>query len=218
MGATIAYMFQLHCYDICFLRCTHPWSSDIYMHGLALLLRDHHRCIIQRSGCDRCDTDGFGRHIIIDQSNTVDYNRGYQLLFYGSRFTMLLLLDGPYYARTCGRGFRGNPRPVIVFNSSSRKGTPFASNISKGFSFVDKVSVPISDNIKRNNMLPFANRPELMNQYTTSSKYAGVQRHSMMLDAQLFLLLHSRQDLNKAYYFRSENQTEPPSMADRRSP
>ena len=46
------------------------------MHGLALL-RDHHRRIIQISGCDRCDTGGFGRRIVIDQSNTVDYNRGF---------------------------------------------------------------------------------------------------------------------------------------------
>ena len=123
MGATIAYMFQLHCYGLCFLRCTHP-GHRMYMQGLALLLRDQHRCIIQIC--------------------------------------------------TCGRGFRGNPRPVVVFNSSSRRGTQFASNISKGFSFVDKVSVPISDNVKRNNMLAFANRPELMKQYTTSSKYAAV--------------------------------------------
>ena len=68
------------------------------MHGLALLLRDHHRCIIQISGCDRCDTGGFGRRIAIDQSNTVDYNRGYLLLIYGSRFTMLFLLVEPDYA------------------------------------------------------------------------------------------------------------------------
>ena len=47
-----------------------------YMHGLALLLRDHHRCIIQRSGCDRCDTGGCGRRIVIDQSNRIDDNRG----------------------------------------------------------------------------------------------------------------------------------------------
>ena len=45
---------------------------------------------------------------------------------------------------------------------------------------MDKVSVPISDNVKRN-MSAFANRPELMKQYTTSSKYAGVHRHNMML-------------------------------------
>ena len=47
MGATIAYMFQLHCYDLCFLRCTHP-GHRMYVHGLALVLRYHHRCIIQR--------------------------------------------------------------------------------------------------------------------------------------------------------------------------
>ena len=58
--------------------------------------------------------------------------------------------------------------------------------------------VLISDNIKRNNMFAFANRPEL-------------------LVAQLFLLVHSHQDVNKAYYFRSENQTEPPSLANRSS-
>ena len=38
-----------------------------------------------------------------------------------------------------------------------------------------------------------------------------------MLVAQLFLLLHLHQDVNMAHYFRSENQTEQPSFADRRS-
>ena len=40
-------------------------------------------------------------------------------------------------------------------------------------SFVDNVPVPLSDNIKRANMLAFANHPELMKQ---CSKDAGVQR------------------------------------------
>ncbi len=62
-------------------------------------------------------------------------------------------------------------------------------------SFVDKVSVPLSDNIKRSNMLAFANQPELMKQ---CSKDAGVERHNMIMVAQIFLLLHSRQDANVA--------------------
>ena len=66
-------------------------------------------------------------------------------------------------------------------------------------------------------MLAFANRPELMKQYTTSSKYVGVQRPNMMLVAHIFLLLYLHQDVNMAHYFGSEKQTEPPSLADRRS-
>ena len=66
-------------------------------------------------------------------------------------------------------------------------------------SFVDKVSVPLSDNIKRSNMLAFANQPELMKQCSiSSSKDAGVERHNMIMVAQIFLLLHSRQDANVA--------------------
>ena len=48
-----------------------------HMHCFALLLRDHHRCIMQRCGCDRYDTGGCGRRIVIDQSNRVDDNRSY---------------------------------------------------------------------------------------------------------------------------------------------
>ena len=47
--------------------------------------------------------------------------------------------------------------------------------------FMDIVSVPISDNIKRNNMSDFSNQPELMKQ---CSKGAGVQIHIIILIAQ----------------------------------
>ena len=67
MGTTIAYMFQLHCYDLCFLHGTHP-GHRMYAWPCSSS---------PRSGCDRCDTGGFGRRIVIDQSNRVDYNRGY---------------------------------------------------------------------------------------------------------------------------------------------
>ena len=73
-------------------------------------------------------------------------------------------------------------------------------------------SVPISDIIKRNNMLTFANRPELRKK---SRKDVGVQRHNMILITQLFLSLQSRPDANMADFFRFENQREAPSLADR---
>ena len=78
-------------------------------------------------------------------------------------------------------------------------------------------SVPISDIIKRNNMLTFANRPELRKK---SRKDVGVQRHNMILVTQLFLSvsLLPRPDANMADFFRFENQREPPSLAYRRSP
>ena len=75
-------------------------------------------------------------------------------------------------------------------------------------------SVPISDIIKPNNMLTFANRPELRKK---SRKDVGVQRHNMILVTQLFLSLQSRPDANMADLFRFENQREPPSLADRGS-
>ena len=74
--------------------------------------------------------------------------------------------------------------------------------------------VPISDIIKRNNILTFANRPELRKK---SRKDVGVQRYNMILATQLFLSLQSRPDANMADFFRFENQREPPSLADRGS-
>ena len=74
--------------------------------------------------------------------------------------------------------------------------------------------VPISDTIKRNNLLTFANRPELRKK---SRKDVGVQRHNMILVTQLFLSLQPRPDANMADFFRFENQREPPSLADRGS-
>ena len=49
-------------------------------------------------------------------------------------------------------------------------------------------SVPISDIIKRNNMLTFANRHELRK---TIRKDIGIQRHNMILVKQLFISLQS---------------------------
>ena len=51
---------------------------------------------------------------------------------------------------------------------------------------LDKASVPISDTIKRNNLLTFANRPDPRKKGTKDS---GVQRQNMMLITQLFLSL-----------------------------
>ena len=74
---------------------------------------------------------------------------------------------------------------------------------------LEESSVPISDIIKLNNMLTFANRPELRK---TSRKDVGVQRHNMILVTQLFISLQPRPDANMADFFRFENQREPPSL------
>ena len=85
---------------------------------------------------------------------------------------MLFPLDEPDYAHVV-EDFEAIHDPSSYSTVHHEEGHSLQVTF-QGFSFVDKVSVPISDNIKRNNMLPFANRPELMKQYTTSSKYAAV--------------------------------------------
>ena len=77
---------------------------------------------------------------------------------------------------------------------------------------LEDLSVPISDIIKRNNMLTFANRSELRKK---SRRDVGVQRHNMSMVTQLFLSLQLRPDANMADFFRFENQRKPPSLADR---
>ena len=79
---------------------------------------------------------------------------------------------------------------------------------------LEKVSVPISDIINRNNMLTFANRPDSKKK---GKKDSGLQRQNMTLITQLFLSLQSRPDADVADFFRFENQKEPPSLADRGS-
>ena len=56
---------------------------------------------------------------------------------------------------------------------------------------LEEASVPVSDTIKRNNILTFANRPDTTKKGTKGS---GFQRQNMMLITQRFLLLHSRPD------------------------
>ena len=87
---------------------------------------------------------------------------------------MLFLLDEPDYAHVV-EDFEAIHDPSPYSTVHHEEGHSLQVTFQRDFfSFVDKVSVPISDNIKRNNMLAFANRPELMKQYTTSSKYAAV--------------------------------------------
>ncbi|KAL8558995.1 hypothetical protein ACOMHN_039751 [Nucella lapillus] len=78
---------------------------------------------------------------------------------------------------------------------------------------LEKASVSVTDSIKRNNMLTFANRPDPNKKKGT--KDSGVQRQNMMLITQLFLSLQSRPDADMTDFFRFENQREPPSLADR---
>ena len=77
---------------------------------------------------------------------------------------------------------------------------------------LEETSLPVSNTIKRNNVLTFSNRPDPK---AKGVKDIGVQRHNMSLVTQLFLSLQSRPDSNMMDFFQFENQREPPSLADR---
>ena len=79
---------------------------------------------------------------------------------------------------------------------------------------IDQVTVPVSNTIKRNNILTFGNRPDLTKK---GNKTSGVQKKNMILITQLFLSVQSRPDADMAEFVRFENQREPPSLADRGS-
>ena len=83
---------------------------------------------------------------------------------------------------------------------------------AKGNNSMDEANVPLSQIIKRNNMLTFANRPDTKSK---SVKNSGTQKHNTTLVTQLFLSLQSRPDADILDFFRYENQKEPPSLADR---
>lgn len=76
---------------------------------------------------------------------------------------------------------------------------------------LDKATVPVSNTIRRNNILTFANRPHLSKK---GNKASGTQKKNMTLITQLFLSLQSRPDADVEEFFRFENQREPPSLAD----
>ena len=78
---------------------------------------------------------------------------------------------------------------------------------------LDKVTVPMSDIIKRNNMFTFANR---LDPRKKESK-VGILKHNTMLITQLFLSLQSRPDADMLEFFKFENQREPPALSDRSS-
>lgn len=75
-----------------------------------------------------------------------------------------------------------------------------------------EATVPVSDTLKRNKLLTFANRPDTKKK---GIKDSGIQRQNMTLVTQLFLSLQSRPDADMTEFFRFENQREPPSLADR---
>ena len=75
-------------------------------------------------------------------------------------------------------------------------------------------TVPVSNTLRRNKILTFANRPDLTKK---GNKNIGIQRKNITLITQLFLSLQSRPDADMAEFFRFENQREPPSLADRGS-
>ena len=78
---------------------------------------------------------------------------------------------------------------------------------------LDKVTVPMSDTIKRNNMFTFANR---LDPRKKESK-VGILKHNTMLITQLFLSLQSRPDADMLEFFKFENQRKPPAISDRSS-
>ena len=76
---------------------------------------------------------------------------------------------------------------------------------------LESTTVPLSDTIKRNNLLTFANRPDPKKK----GKDSGTKKHNMSLITQLFLSLQSYPDSNISDFLQYENQREPPSLADR---
>ena len=77
----------------------------------------------------------------------------------------------------------------------------------------DKIIVPLSDTIKRNNMFTFANR---LDPRKKESK-VGILKHNTMLIIQPFLSLQSRPDADMLEFFKFENQREPSALSDRSS-
>jgi len=63
---------------------------------------------------------------------------------------------------------------------------------------LDKATVPISNTIRRNNILTFANRPDLSKK---CNKASGTQKKNMTLITQLFLSLQSRPDADIEEFF-----------------
>ena len=78
---------------------------------------------------------------------------------------------------------------------------------------LDKITIPLSDTIKRNNRLTFDNRPDLRKKEIK----IGIQKQNTVLITQLFLSLKSRPDADMAEFFKFENQREPPAPSDRGS-
>ena len=76
---------------------------------------------------------------------------------------------------------------------------------------LDQVTVPLTNTLRRNKILTFANRPNLTKKESNTS---GVQKKNMTLITKLFLSLQSRPDADKEEFFCFENQREPPSLAD----
>jgi hypothetical protein len=75
----------------------------------------------------------------------------------------------------------------------------------------NKVQVPLSDTIPKNNVYTFANRP---NTKQKQSKNIS-PKQNLLLVTRMFLSLQSRPDADMLDFFQYENQREPPSLADR---
>ena len=78
---------------------------------------------------------------------------------------------------------------------------------------LEEGTVPLSDTIKRNNRLTFANRPDPRKK----DNKVGILKQNNVLITQLFLSLQSLPDADMAEFFKYENQKEPPALSDRSS-
>jgi hypothetical protein len=75
---------------------------------------------------------------------------------------------------------------------------------------LEQDSLPITNTLKRQNVLTFANRPVTAKKGGTSG---SAQRNSTLI-TKLFLSLQSRPDADMQDFFRYENQREPPSLSN----
>ena len=79
--------------------------------------------------------------------------------------------------------------------------------------WLEKGTVPLSDTIKRNNRLTFANHPDPRKK----ENKVGILKQNNVLITQFFLSLQSRPDADMIEFFKYENQKEPPALSDRSS-
>jgi len=78
---------------------------------------------------------------------------------------------------------------------------------------IEQVTSPITNTLKRQEVLTFANRPVHIKKGTKSG---SAQRKSSLI-TKLFLSLQSRPDADMEEFFRCKNQREPPSLSNQGS-